>query len=197
MILAVVVLVVGVGAPLQFAAKPEEWAVALAAAGAVAGFLFTAAVKFHSDARDHAFKLLTAFLENNELNDAFRNVGIFFRLNQGLDVNTVIQLFNSHGKHEIKLRQDIYRVGNFFEDMATAIKYKETNESILEEYFNGMLARYYQYMRDNNIFRVLRNNPPIANSPFGGTWRPEVFYNLDKLYERWWPRYYYRWRYPI
>ncbi len=197
MILAAAALLAGVGAPLQFAAKPEEWVIAFAAGGAVAGFLFTAAVKFHADARDRAFALLLEFQKDKHINNAMRNVGIFFKLNQGLDVNTVIQLYDSHGMHEIKLRKDIDIIGNFFEDMAIAVKCKEINEEILEEYFNGMFIRYYSHIKNNNILLVIRNDPPIVNSPYGDTRTPEVFYNLDKLYDRWWPRYYYRWRYPI
>lgn len=198
MFLAGVVLVAGVGSPFAFASdEPEKWVNAIAAAGAVAGFLFAAAAKFHADARDRAFALLVEFQKDKDLNNAIRNVGTFFRLNQGLDVNTVIQLYNSHGRYEIKLRRDIDLVGNFFEDMAIAVRCKEINEEIIEEYFNGLLIRYCVHMRNNNIFFVLRNNPPIANAPFGDTRRPEVFYNLDELYDRWWPRYYYRWCYPI
>ena len=136
----------------------------MAAAGAVAGFLFTAAVKFHADARDRAFALLVEFQKDKDLNKAIRNVGIFFRLNQGLDVNTVIQLYKSHDRYAIKLRRDIDLIGNFYEDMAIAVKCKEINEEIIEEYFKGLLIRYCVHMRNNNIFLVLRNNPPIANA---------------------------------
>ena len=196
-ILAALALLAGVGAPLRFAAEPEKWAIAVAAGGAVAGILFTAAAKFHADARDRAFALLLAFQKDKDLNNAIRNVGIFFKLNHGLDVNTVIQFYNSHGRKEIKMRHDIDTIGNFFEDMAIAIKCKEINEEILEEYFNGIFLRYYRHIKNNNFLLVSRNNPPIEKSPFGDTTRPEIFYNLDELHDRWWPRYYYRWRYPI
>ena len=79
--------------------------------------------------------------------------------------------------------------------MANEVDIK-TFEEILEEFFAGIFIRYYAHMRDNNIVRVLRNNPPIKNSPFGTTTRSDVLSNLDGLYDLWLQRYYYRWRYP-
>lgn len=170
--------------------NPDEPLLLILVAGAtIAGILFTAAAKFHSDARDRAFALVSAFRNDTELDSAFNNIGLLFRLNKIFDIDDLTKLYNSQGKNEIQLWKDIYIIGNFFEDMAVSIIHMEVNEDILEDFFGGVLIRFYLNMSANNFFTIMRNNPPIANSPFGNTRRPEIFININTLYYRWKKRY--------
>ena len=170
--------------------KLKDWALLIVVGSAVAGFLFSAGVTLHAHARDRAFNLIQIIPKDKELGAAFKNVGAFFGLNnKGLDESDVIKLYNLQSNNAIKLRGDIILVGNYFEDMALSILYKEINEEMIENSFRGTFVRYYEYIRDNHILEVLRNNPPMNKSPFGKTIRPELFCNLDELYGRWGPRY--------
>lgn len=167
-------------------APTYNWLILTIAAGAVASFLFTSGVKLHAEARDRAFKVIAVFRKDPELEAAFQNVGAFFKLNKVLDEKDVIQLYNSRSKNAIKLRGDISLVGNFFEEVAIAILNREINEAMVQASFSDTLVRYYEYMRDKHILKVLRNNPPIDNSPFRKVRRPQIYCNLDELYKRWW-----------
>lgn len=193
--LALILLVLGIYGAFGWktgrpSLKPDEPLFLILVAGAtIAGILFTAAAKFHSDAVRRAFALVSAFRKDTELVSAFSNISAFFRLNEKLDIDDLNKLFNSQGKNEIKLWKDISIIGNFLEDMAISIIYMEVNEEILEEFFGGVLIRFYLNMIENNIFTFARNNPPIANSPFGNTRRPKIFINVDTLYYRWKKRY--------
>lgn len=158
----------------------------ISAVAIVIGVLFNGAVKLHSEMRDRAFDLLLINRKDKIYREASSNLATFFRVNNCLSRDDIIQIYKSHDKYVVKIRQSIMVVGNFFEEMAIAIKYKEVNEQILEEFYHGIFLRFYG--RISPFLPILRNEIDPKISPWGDIIRREVYCELDYLYERWKPR---------
>ena len=170
--------------PAEGELKPQakDWAILAAAGVGIAGFLFNSAVKFHSEMCDRAFQFLKTAQENRILLNSMNSTGRFFKINTNRK-----DIINEY-KRNTKLRQSIRDFGNFCEEMAIAIKYREVNESILEEFYSSMFIRFYDNIR-NDILPEIRRQGPQDNpwSPKEPT-RPLTYENLDWLYKRWTPR---------
>jgi len=193
MLFSLIVVGLGFGLPFWFADPPKDYVLVMAAAAAVGGFLFTASANFHAHARDRAFVFIEAYRKDKELHDAFRNVAPhFINPEDPIDLAYLLKLNKSDIETDIKLVEDMELIGTFFEDMATEILYKEINGDILEAYFDGVLVRYYDLFKKNDVLRFWINDPPIEGSPYGNTTRPEILVNMKKLYGSWEPRYWKR-----
>ena len=192
-VVAVIVLVLGVYGTFWWKTgrtnlKPDEpLLLVLIFSAAVAGFLFNSAAKFHSEMRDRAFNLLQTNNITKPYLEAYANVFRTLRRNKDLSQEKIVKIYVSKDARDIQFRNDIKVVGNFFEEMAIAIKCKEANEELLEEFYIGLFIRFYESIQ--RFIPVIRNNPKIPNSPFEETSRIEVYSSLDWLYERWKPRY--------
>ena len=63
----------------------------------------------------------------------------------------------------------------------------QENEALLEDFYIGIFIRFYKRVED--FLPVIRNDPPLKNSPFGELRRIEIYCTLEWLYARWEPRY--------
>lgn len=165
--------------------NPKDLVVLTAAAAAIAGFLFTAAVKFFADARDRAFNFLLTGQNSKEFLAALAQIARFFRYNPALrDHDALRRLLQSENPEDVAcLEEHLVRhvrfAGNHFEEMALAIKAREANNELLEDYYAGILIRFYDQALPV-LERLRANKHRIA---------PEVFRNVDWLYSRWSGRY--------
>jgi hypothetical protein len=187
--LSLVVLGLGFAVPFLILGNPKEYVFVMVSGGAISGFLFTAAIKFHSEMRDRAFEFLVEQRRNDQLfKDASLHISIHFRLNPNLSINDVKQLWRSTENYETKLRNDILTVGNVFETIAISIRHKEVHEGLLQDFYAGILVSYYEKLKDSYL-PVIRNYPHLDEPLLGNGERIEIFCDLDWLYRRWKPRY--------
>lgn len=165
--------------------NPRDLVVLTAAAAAIAGFLFTAAVKFFADARDRAFNFLLTGQNSKEFLGALSHIARFFRCNPALrDHDALRRLLQSENPEdraclEHHLIRHVRIAGNHFEEMALAIKAREANNELLEDFYAGILVRFYE--QAHPVFERSRSNEFRR--------APEVFRNVDWLYSRWSRRY--------
>lgn len=176
-------------------------AVMISAFVAIVGFLFNSSVKLHSELRDRTFDFLKMNRESGEYLDACRFLGQYFNEHASItpeeakllisketeDQETEDKGQSAKGPDYAELRKHLYIIGNLFEEMALAIKYKEVTESILADFFMGIFIRFYENAGPYIV--VLRNPKTLPDSIYGERERPEVFCTLDDLYKRWKPRY--------
>ena len=81
----------------------------------------------------------------------------------------------------------VFSVGNFFEQLAIAVKANEVNEGLLYDFYCGMFYRSYMYMRD--FMPVLRNDDRFPDHSHGQAQLPELFATVQWLFDRWKPCY--------
>lgn len=153
----------------------------ISAVAIVIGVLFNGAVKLHSEMRDRAFTLILTNRQDKAYMDAIVFVNEFFRNNTNLSADAIAAMYKSKEENDKNLCKNIRLVGNFYEDMAISIKYKEVNEPIIEEYFIGIFIRFYEKIEDF-LPEMRRVWPPDTAS------RIEVFCELDELYRKWKPK---------
>lgn len=165
----------------------KDYLVLISAIALVIGVLFTQAIKLYSEVRDRAFSLLRQNRESPEYNVAAGRVARHFFKKGKFSREDVINLYKSDEEYDVEIRRAIVIVANFYEEMAIAIKYNEVNEALLKDFYIGTFVRLYDNIKEFLI--VVRNDPPIDNSPFKELRRPDVLCNLDLLYIRWKPKY--------
>ncbi len=164
---------------------PQPYLIIISAFVLVIGFLFTAVVTLHSKMIDQAFKMILTFRNDKDYHDATHYLGYFFKANKNLTVDDIIEIFTDD--RYMKVRVSLYKVANFYEQMAIAVKYREINEPITEEFFIGIFIRFYETTKD--FFPVIRNQVDVDPRPFGAVTRSEVYCEIDNLYKKWKPRY--------
>ena len=120
--------------------------------------------------------------------DSIASIGFVNKLNGTIDESKAISVYTSKDKMDKKYLRKMFFVYNFFEEMAIGIKNNQINEEIVKEYYIGMLFRVYS--NTSAFLPVVRNFPNLVkNHPFGEVMRPEIFVNVDWLFERWLPAY--------
>lgn len=174
---------------------------------AAAGVIFTGAATLHSQARDRAFKLLESSVEDAELFAAMKAVRDFFwrcrrdnlpiavfaRFIYDKDIEAVPEhcraaVIEIEGnERSADILEAVFIVGNFFEQLAIAVKFKEVNEGILYEFYCGMLYRSYLYMRE--FMPILRNDDQLVSHSHGAAQLPELFTTVQWIFDRWAPCY--------
>lgn len=159
-------------------------AIALSVLTAIAGFLFNSAIKLHADIRDRTFDFLLSSQSDKDLRSALENLGFFFRDHGVVSIDEAIKIVSNkgHDGHQ-KICNDISYVGNFFEKLHIAAKYGEIHHRILRDYYRGMLSRYVEGA--DPFIQVMRNSPPIANSPFKSLERPKILSGVYALHNAW------------
>lgn len=148
----------------------------LGAGFVVVGFLFTAGIKLHTEIRDHAFSLLRESRSNSELRQAMYVVGGILREHReknepGLSLENV-KIIRSNNK---KLASQFKMVANFFEIIAIAIKHREVQESLLEDYYDQILINFYEGIKQEYLPFVRRLNKDSLT----------LYMNLEKLSKCW------------
>ena len=172
MLLAVAVLAAGVGGPFLLTENPKAWMIVLAAAGAVAGFLFNSAIKFHSEMRDRAFDRMESATRDEQF---LKEIGTVFGFIRKYDAESltnkqleyiVAARISALDKEEsqdagegeeeaegktpyndpilaAKTKKAFYLVANFFDEMAIGIYAREMNEVMLRDFYIGIFMRFY------------------------------------------------------
>jgi len=129
-----------------------------------AGVIFTAAVKLHSD--DRAYRFLAENVNSAELLAALSFIARLRALNGGaISTEQAMELYTSRDPDCRKVTQKIQIACNFFEEMAIAIRSRQINEFIVQEFYAGMLYRAGNFVMP--MLPIIRNEPPISGHPFG------------------------------
>lgn len=144
--------------------------------------VFNAGVRLHGDIR----KTTAPFLrksQSSELLNQFNLIGRFKTKYQFEIGDDPTSIYLSEKEENQKFIEALFEVGNFFEQMAIGVKCHEVNERGLNEFYCGMLIRYWESTR--NFMPMIRNVPLLPNHRHGKTQRPEIFINVEWLYSRW------------
>lgn len=154
----------------------------------VGAAFFAAAMRFHSEERDRAFKLLGENPKAQEILDTLNYVGRVITLNGRFNTKSATQVYISPDKGDREFVRKLFLASNFFEEIAIGVKYRQINEDISREFYAGMFCRCY--VATSAFYPVIRNYPErIEKHPFGQAVRPGIFTNVDWLYDRWRPYY--------
>lgn len=157
--------------------------IVISAIAIVIGVLFNAAVKLHSEMRDRAFNLILTNRLDEKYQKAATIFGEFLHNNRNVTVDVIANMYKSNDAYDKKVCRSVRLLGNFYEEMAIAIDYKEVNEPMLADFYVGMFIRFYEEIR---IFLpVIRDEMPAQLSPRGTGARREVYCKLDDLYRKW------------
>jgi hypothetical protein len=148
-----------------------------------AGVFFTGAVKLHSEERDRAFRFLTENQNSRDLLDAMVLAGHLRTLNGIFTQEQAAELYLSRAPDSRGVIKKLATVANFFEEMAIGIRSLQINEYIVKEFYLGMLYRFGIFMEP--FMPIIRNTPVIDGHPFGNVSRPEVYENMQWLFQRW------------
>lgn len=214
--LSVVLLVIGVGAPFVIAditstpavpGKPKDWILLTVVAGGVAGFLFNSAVKFHSELRDGAFKLLLSSAGASEFRKQVKIAMRFFRsaeartltseqiqkilaarpvdAGQSKESSTAQTPLNNPTRAG-EIKEAILTAANFFEEMAIAIYERETHEGILRHFYISILMQFYDGFKP--FIPVIRNigeEYKFEGFDYLVREKPSAYSKLNWLHSRW------------
>lgn len=153
------------------------------------GYFLNSAIQMQSRVRDRTFEFMS---ENRGSPDFVRSTYIinnFIIRNEGRVERKDISIqeasdFLASGERDVaEVRNAIRLLGNFYEEMAISISYKEVSESMLRSYYADMLD---QFMKGLRIFLpAICNDPPVPGSRYGRESRPNTFSNAVALHTRW------------
>lgn len=188
--------------------KKQSFIIFISALVAVSGFLLNASIKLHSEMRDRAFQLIISSRENPVYRNAFRYGMKFLRkeaskrefksekvvaLVDGKDGDVELKFIerNADGSGKVitrpisneEMRGYVSTIGNFFEEMAIAIEYKEVYEPLLLDYYHSILIPYYDLMKPK-ILPAMRGIK-YSSINKGKDDRKSIFENIEWLYKRW------------
>jgi hypothetical protein len=163
----------------------KDYAVIVTALVLISGFLFNSAIKLYSETRDRTVDFITENRRNDHFkicSRAFGNLMTSFHDSfndktdfSDKDINKVLA-WESQG---ISFKEAVLTLGNFYEDMAIAIKYGQAAEPMLEDYYLGMFVRFFNTAKF--FLPVIRNSQPVL--------RPDVYREMEDLYTKWKPKY--------
>ena len=185
----------------------RDYIVLSSASIAIGGVVFTNAASLHSQRRDRAFAFLAKSVDDETFFAAMRTVrNVYWTARDAqlpisaiaanihhlelerVDVNLRAPLQALFAEYEPDvINQAVIEVGNFFEQLAIAVKHRETNEDMLYDFYCGMFWRSYLYLVD--FMPMIRNLPNVPGHSHGEAELPEIFSSLDWLFARWAPRY--------
>jgi hypothetical protein len=156
----------------------KDWVLLPAAGAAIAGYLYTSAVNLHTQRKDEAFQFLTRVDHSESFLRAIGNVNRFFESNEALSQEQIIEIVTPGGSEKFRtIQDDIRRVANFYEEMAIAIKYGHVQEELLEEFYSGLLIKFYESFK--NFLPELRKLKK----------REDLYCNVVALHSHWLPKY--------
>lgn len=184
-LLALTVFCIGIFFLVAVLVSGSDTKITAASALIIAGAaIFTAAIKFHSEERDRAFKFLTENAGNKDLLDALGFIGKLRGKNGDFSSTKAKKIYkSSHSIDQITVK-NVLSVYNFFEELSIGVKNNQINEAIVKDFYIGMLCRFYQ--TTNTFLPIFRNIPrAMRDHPMGNIIRPDMFVNVDWLYLRW------------
>lgn len=155
----------------------------------LAGYFLNSAIQMQSRVRDRTFEFMS---ENRGSPDFVRSTYIinnFIIRNEkrierkNISIQEVSDFLASGERDVAEVRNAIRLLGNFYEEMAISISYREVSESMLRSYYADMLD---QFMKGLRVFLpAICNDPPIPGSRYGRESRPNTFSNAVALHARW------------
>ena len=151
---------------------------------AAAGYLFNARIALHSQLRDRAFNFLLESRDSSDLSKSLKKVSLYFRrYNPTRQEIARLYASNSEKEEDLELHDSITTVGNFFEEMAVAIYFKEINEYLIKEYYRGSFLKFFEDIEP--FLETIRGHTAEGKQILGNRNRDYVFEKLEWLYHRW------------
>lgn len=156
--------------------------------GAISGYIYTSAIKLHSEIRDKAFNLIAASREKDLYRDAINGVAIHFHKNGALSKKDCPKYFAPNSRKS-KFRKNLLTTCNFYEEMAIAIQYKEIYEPLICDYYGFTFCEFYENIANNFLAyrRGVSTNSPYRDKSIDRPERILVFQSMEWLYVRWKP----------
>lgn len=139
----------------------------------VAGWIFTAIMDNRSRTEQHTFNLMLNTRFDDNFIKSIRETSRFLRQhNDEITQELAEKLYNAKQKgNDLVVRQSIGAILNIYEIIAISVYYRDADEFLLREYYNGLVLNHYK-----------KFSPMIAE------WRksdPETFVYFEWLAKRW------------
>lgn len=140
----------------------------------VVGWMFTSALDIRNRVKQHTFDLMLRTRFEATFLDSMRHISKKFKNTDMIPAETAKHIWDAEEQEEeeeVKIRQNIGNVLNYYEMIAISVYYKDADEDLLREYFNDLVVYHY---------KLLQNFLPL--------WRaanPEAFVYLQWLNRRW------------
>lgn len=163
----------------------KDYAVLVTALAVISGFLFNSGIKLYSETKDRTVHFLLENRRSEDFRKCSRSFGkLMESFHDTVDDNrrknpAEMKKIMDWENNGITFKESIRVMGNFYEEMATAIKYKQVSEPMLEAFYMGMFVRFYDTAKHFIVFFR-------AGVPFE---RPDVYREAEGLYNKWSPRY--------
>lgn len=139
----------------------------------VGGWIFTAIMDNRSRAEQHTFKLMLNTRFDANFIKSMRETSRFLRQHSGTITKELAKEIcnETEDGHNLTVRQSIGSVLNIYEIIAISIYFRDADEFLLREYYNGLVLSHYEQLL-----------------PMIGEWRkgdPENFVYFEWLAKRW------------